>query len=92
MVPPSHGSDLEQEQGEPDVPPEDEEFFDTPDADAMEKAISKFVNGLEQQERRGFTKINTYLQLWNLLHWRIVTWTSPVRRGSAILTGCNAEL
>ena len=50
---PSHGSDSEQEQGEPDVPPEYEEFFDIPDADAMEEAISKFVDGLEQQEKRG---------------------------------------
>ncbi len=56
IVPPSYGSDSEQEQGEPDVPPEDEKFFDTPDADAMEEVIGEFV-GLEQQERRGFTPI-----------------------------------
>ena len=66
MVPPSHGSDSEQEQGELDVPPEDEEFFDAPDADAMKEAISKFVNGLEQQERRGFTEFHTHLQRLNL--------------------------
>ncbi len=38
--------DSEQEQGlgDPDVLPEDEEFFDTPDANAMKQAISKFVN------------------------------------------------
>ncbi len=28
----------------------------------MEEAISKFVDGLERQERRGFTEIQTYLQ------------------------------
>ena len=37
IVSPFFGSDSEQEQGEPDVPPEDEKFFDTPDADAMEE-------------------------------------------------------
>ena len=66
MVRPSHGSDTEQEQEQeqrdPDVPPEDEELFETPDAYAMEEAISKFLDGLEQQERRGFTEIQTYLQ------------------------------
>ncbi len=41
MVWPSPGSDSEQEHGDPDVPPEDEELFETPDADAMEEAISK---------------------------------------------------
>ncbi len=30
----------------------------------MEEAISKFVDGLEQQESRGFTEIQTYLQRW----------------------------
>jgi hypothetical protein len=62
MVRPSHSSDSEQEQGDSDGPPEDEEFLETSDADAMEEAISKFVNGLEQQERRGFTESHTYLQ------------------------------
>ena len=65
MVRPCHGSDTEREQeqdGDPDVPPEDEELFETPDADAKEEAISKFLDGLEQQERRGFTEIQTYLQ------------------------------
>ncbi len=37
MVWPSHGSDSEQKQGDPDVTPEDEELFETPDADAMEE-------------------------------------------------------
>jgi hypothetical protein len=34
-------------------PPEDEECFDALDAASMEEAISKFVAGLEAQERSG---------------------------------------
>jgi hypothetical protein len=62
MVPPSHGSNSEQAhgQGDPDFPPENEEFFDRPDADDMEEAISKFLNGLKKQERSSFKEIHSY--------------------------------
>ncbi len=41
--------------------PEDEEFFDRPDAATMEKAISLFVDGMEAQERCGFKDVNYLL-------------------------------
>ena len=43
-------------------PPEDEECFDAPDAASMEEAISKFVEGLEAQERSGFDDIHRLLK------------------------------
>ncbi len=104
MVRPSHGSDSEQEQGDPDVPTEDEEFFETPDADAMEEAISKFVNGLEQQERRGSTAIHTFATLWfssvplrclicpSKVPWKMLEWSRctnhPLHSVCAWLLAC----
>ena len=38
--------------------PEDDEFFDAPDAESQEEAINRFMEGLEQQERRGFSQID----------------------------------
>ena len=64
MVWPSPGSDSEQEHEDHGVPPEDKELFETPDADAMEETISKFVDRLEQQVRRGFTEIHTFATHW----------------------------
>ena len=46
-----NGVNIFQEQGDLDVPPEDEKFFDTPDVDAMEEAISKFLK--DWSNRRG---------------------------------------
>ena len=41
--------------------PEDNEFFDRPDADTMEEAISRFMDGLEAQERCGFNDLHGLL-------------------------------
>jgi hypothetical protein len=40
------------------LPAGDGECFDAPDADSMEEAISKFVEGLDSQERSGFDDIH----------------------------------
>jgi hypothetical protein len=50
------------EEGDPNPCPEDEEFHKAPDADSMEEAIGKFVEGLEGQERAGFSQIHSLLQ------------------------------
>ncbi len=42
--------------------PEDEEFHKVPDADSMEEAIGKFMEGLEGQEHAGFSQIHSLLQ------------------------------
>ena len=39
--------------GDPHPCPEDDEFFGVPDAESQEEAINRFMEGLEQQERRG---------------------------------------
>ena len=38
--------------------PEDEEFFDRPDAATMEEAISRFMDGMEAQECCGFKDLH----------------------------------
>jgi hypothetical protein len=45
------GSDSEQQHEDmnPDPCPEDEEFFNSPDAESMEEAISRFMEGMERQ-------------------------------------------
>jgi hypothetical protein len=50
------------EKGDPNPCPEDEEFHKEPDADCMEEAIGKFMEGLEGQERAGFSQIHSLLQ------------------------------
>jgi hypothetical protein len=50
------------EDGDPNPCPEDEEFHKAPDADSMEEAIGKFMEGLEGQERAGFSQIHKLLQ------------------------------
>ncbi len=69
----SHGSDSEQahDQGDPDVPLEDEEFFDRPDADDVEEAISKFVNGLEKQLRCADPSSDVVDVLIQCMDWNI---------------------
>ena len=41
--------------------PEDEEYFDRPDAATMEEAISRFMDGMEAQERGGFNDLHGLL-------------------------------
>ena len=42
---------------------EDEEFFEgRPDSEEMEEAISKFMEGMEQQESAGFNALHRLLQ------------------------------
>jgi hypothetical protein len=41
--------------------PEDEEFFDRPDAATMEEAISRFIDGMDAQERCGFKDVHGLL-------------------------------
>ncbi len=59
--------------------PEDEEFFKSgQDADVMEEAISKFMDGMEAQERSGFKDLiswtpactNCQGKSRNDAHWR----------------------
>jgi hypothetical protein len=50
------------DEGDPNPCPEDEEFHKAPDADSMEKAIGKFMEGLEGQERARFSQIHSLLQ------------------------------
>ncbi len=49
-------------EGGPNPCPEDEEFFNTPDAASMEEAIGKFMESLEGQGRGGFTQLDRLLQ------------------------------
>ena len=49
-------SDQEHEDMDPDPCPEDGELFDSPDAESMDEAISKFMEGM--QESSGFQNIN----------------------------------
>jgi hypothetical protein len=41
--------------------PEDGELFDRTDADTMEEAISRFMDGLEAQEHGGFNDLHCLL-------------------------------
>ncbi len=41
--------------------PEDEEYFDRQDAATMEVAISRFMDGMEAQERCGFNNLHCLL-------------------------------
>ena len=52
---PSVESEHRPEDGDPSPCPEDDEFFVRPDAGAMDEAIGKFLDGLDGQERSGFT-------------------------------------
>ena len=59
-VPPVE-SEHDHGEGDPDPCPEDEEYFVRPDAAEMEKAIGKFFDGLEGQERCGFQEMHSFL-------------------------------
>ncbi len=59
MVQPPLSSGQQDDDRDPDPgPSEDEELFGAPDAESMEEAINKFVDGLESQERSGFDDIH----------------------------------
>jgi hypothetical protein len=58
---PSVEPDQVPEDGDPAPCTEDEEFFVRPDAAGMEKAIGKFLDGLEGQERGGFEEMHRFL-------------------------------
>jgi hypothetical protein len=65
VVQPPTGISSEQQHDERDpdpYSPEDEECFDALDAASMEEAVSKFVEGLESQERSGFDDIHRLLK------------------------------
>ena len=63
MVQPPVSSEEQHDDRDADpCPPEDEECFDALDAASMEEAISKFVEGLEVQERSGFDDIHRLLK------------------------------
>ncbi len=61
--------DVQQPPADPDICrgnkgdpcPEDEDFFDRPDAATMEEAISGFMDGIEAQESGGFKDVNGLL-------------------------------
>jgi hypothetical protein len=62
VQPPLCSGQLDDERDSDPCPPEDEELFEVPDAESMEEAISKFVDGLESQEHSGFDNIHRLIQ------------------------------
>ncbi len=63
MVQPTLNSEQQDDDRDPDpCPSEDEELFDAPEAESMEEAINKFVDGLESQERCGFDDIHRLIK------------------------------
>ncbi len=50
------------EEWDPSPCPEDEEFHQAPDADSMQEAIGKFMEGQEGHERAAFSQIHRLLQ------------------------------
>jgi hypothetical protein len=63
VVKPPISSEQQHDERDPDpCPPEDEECFDAHDADSMEEAISKFVEGLETQNLSGCDDIHRLLK------------------------------
>jgi hypothetical protein len=60
VVQPPISPEQQHDERDPDpCPPEDDECFNAQDADSMEEAISKFVDGLESQEHSGFFMTST---------------------------------
>jgi hypothetical protein len=63
VVQPPISSEQQHDERDPDpCPPVDEECFEAPDAASVEEAISKFVEGLESQERSWFDGIHRLLK------------------------------
>ena len=57
-------ANTEEGEGDPNPCKEDEELFEVrPDAEGMEKAISKFMDGMDQQDHTGFDEVHKPLQL-----------------------------
>jgi hypothetical protein len=54
-------TEQEQDEGDSNPCPEDEDDFIRPDAQGMEEAIRKFLNGIEKQEHGCFKHIHTFL-------------------------------
>jgi hypothetical protein len=55
-------ADQDNDRGDKGDPcPEDEEYFDRPDAAIMEEAISLFMDGMDAQERCGFNNLHCLL-------------------------------
>ena len=62
MLPPA-ADYASREEGGPLLCPEDLEFFySRPDTEDMEEAISKFMEGMEQQEHTGYNSLHKPLQ------------------------------
>ena len=62
LVPDAQQPPADQDNDRGDPCSEDNEFFDRPDADTMEEAISRFMDGLEAQERGGFNDLHGLLR------------------------------
>ena len=61
LVPDAQQPPADQDNDRGDPCPEDDEFFDRPDAATMEEAISRFMDGMEAQERGGFNNLHGLL-------------------------------
>jgi hypothetical protein len=57
LVPDAQQPPADQDNDSGDPCPEDDEFFDRPDAGTMEEANGRFMDGLEAQERGGFNDL-----------------------------------
>jgi hypothetical protein len=62
LVPDTQQPPVDQDNDRGDPCPEDDEFFDRPDAATMEEAISRFMDGMEAQERGGFNDLHGLLR------------------------------
>ena len=67
LVPDAQQPPADQDIDRDDPCPEDEEFFDRPDAATMEEAISQFMDGMEAQECCGFKDLHGLLGFVTLL-------------------------
>jgi hypothetical protein len=67
-------------EGDSNPCPEDEEFYNAPDAESMEEAIGKFIEGLQGQEHSGFTQLHRHLDVLPV----------PVQRETCSMTQAEA--
>ncbi len=58
---PAVDTEQEEDEGDPNPCPEDEDDFLRPDAEGMEEAISRFLDGMEGQEQNGFKHMHSFL-------------------------------
>ncbi len=61
LVPDTRQPPADQDNDRGDPCQEDDEFFDRPDAATMNEVISRFMDGLEAQERGGFNDLHCLL-------------------------------